>query len=410
MKTAKHKVESIPETLLSQIEIRSYARIDQIPADQWNALVPNHYPFILHDYLAALETHDCVGENFGWMPCHLALYHQEQLIAAMPLYEKYNYYGEFVFDQAWENAWKQVGLDYYPKLVSAMPYTPARGPRFLVTEQHEAIAVDPQKMLLLHAMKSLCQQNQLSGAHILFADTKQQHWLESLPAEHKLLFRHDTQFHWFNQDYHSFDDFLAQLSAKKRKNIKQERRAVQQAGITFRLLDGHTANETDWANFSYFYDKTFIEKWSTPTLNKAFFIDIAQKMPDNILLVLADLDDQCIAGALMFKSDDVLYGRHWGAIKNIKHLHFETCFYQGIEYAIQHGLKVFEPGAGGEHKISRGFIPVPIHSTHWLKINPFEESIDNFIEQEKAAINGYMDECAEMSPYKALPKIPKEYL
>ncbi|WP_084657319.1 GNAT family N-acetyltransferase [Hydrogenovibrio kuenenii] len=392
--------ESLTQQLLSQIEIKSFSTIDQIPADQWNALAPNQYPFILHEYLNALETHECVGEKYGWIPCHIGVFHQDQLIAALPLYEKYNNYGEFVFDQAWESAWKQVGLDYYPKLVSAMPYTPARGPRFLTTENHPHIDNAQQQMLLLNAIKSLCNEYQLSGAHILFADAKQQSWLESLPEENNLLFRHDTQFHWFNQDYETFDDFLAKLTSKKRKNIKQERRALKESGITFRILDGHTATKTDWANFSYFYDKTFIEKWSTPTLNKDFFIEVAQKLPDSIVLVLADLDDQCIAGALMFRSEDTLYGRHWGAIKDVKHLHFETCFYQGIEYAIQQGIKIFEPGAGGEHKIARGFIPVPIHSTHWLRVNPFEEGIDHFIEQEKAAVNGYMDECEDMSPYK----------
>lgn len=399
--------EPLTPQLLSQIEIKSFSTIDQIPADQWNALVPNQYPFIFHEYLNALESHECVGEKYGWIPCHIGVFHQDQLIAALPLYEKYNNYGEFVFDQAWESAWKQVDLDYYPKLVSAMPYTPARGPRFLTTENHPHIDNVQQQMLLLNAMKSLCNEYQLSGAHILFADAKQQNWLESLPKENNLLFRHDTQFHWFNQDYETFDDFLTQLTAKKRKNIKQERRAVKESGITFRILDGHTATQTDWANFSYFYDKTFIEKWSTPTLNKDFFIEVAQILPDSIVLVLADLDDQCIAGALMFRSEDTLYGRHWGAIKDVKHLHFETCFYQGIEYAIQQGIKIFEPGAGGEHKIARGFIPVPIHSTHWLRVNPFEEGIDHFIEQEKAAVNGYMDECEDMSPYKEPIIIPK---
>lgn len=405
MSKTEPSIKEMTQALLSQIEIKSFSSIDQIPADQWNALVPNHYPFILHEYLNALETHECVGEKYGWIPCHLGIFHQDTLIAAMPLYEKYNNYGEFVFDQAWESAWKQVGLDYYPKLVSAMPYTPARGPRFLTTDNHPNIPVEQQRKLLLNAMQSLCTNYELSGAHILFANAEQQNWLESLPDEDHLLFRFGTQFHWINQRYESFDDFLAQLTAKKRKNIKQERRAIQESGVTFRILDGHTATETDWANFSYFYDKTFIEKWSTPTLNKDFFIDVAQKLPNTIVLVLADLDGQCIAGALMFQSDDTLYGRHWGAIKDVKHLHFETCFYQGIEYAIEKGLKIFEPGAGGEHKIARGFIPVPIHSTHWLRVNPFAEGIDHFIEQEKAAINGYMDECSDMSPYKVNPEI-----
>ncbi|MDX1796802.1 MAG: peptidogalycan biosysnthesis protein, partial [Hydrogenovibrio sp.] len=269
----------LSEQLLNQVTVKRFSAIDDLPKDQWNALVPDHYPFILHEYLSALETHGCVSERFGWIPHHLGVFdRQNKLIAALPVYEKHNNYGEFVFDQAWESAWKQVGLPYYPKLVCAMPYTPARGPRFLVDAQTEIGTVEALQLLLLNAMQSLCVQTQMSGCHILFAEETQQSWLESIAGDEDLLIRHDTQFHWFNQQYETFDDFLAELTAKKRKNIKQERRAVEQAGVSFRILDGHQATEQDWANFSFFYDKTFTEKWSTPTLNKGFFMEVARAL------------------------------------------------------------------------------------------------------------------------------------
>ena len=212
--------------------------------------------------------------------------------------------------------------------------------------------------------------------------------------------RHGCQFHWFNRDYQNFDDFLIQLSAKKRKNIKQERKAIHQSDITFRILDDHTATEQDWEDFSIFYNKTFVEKWSTPTLNIEFFKTIAQTLPEQVILIMASEAGQNIAGSLLFKSDHTLFGRHWGCIKEVKHLHFETCFYQGIEYAIDNGLTTFEPGAGGEHKIARGFEPVKTLSSHWLADNPFEEAIERYIEEEAQLIDHYIADCKHHSPYK----------
>ncbi|MGE4500141.1 MAG: GNAT family N-acetyltransferase [Hydrogenovibrio sp.] len=380
-------------------------------AAQWDALVQDNNPFLKHGFLSALEAHGCVGEHFGWLPHHLTLTHEspdgDHIVAALPLYEKHNNYGEFVFDQAWEQAWNHVGLPYYPKLVSAVPYTPAQGQRFLIHPQPETISyglfnAEQLQTLLFDGALALAEELNMSGVHWLFANPEQQAWLESHKRGYKRdneYFRHDCQFHWFNQEYQTFDDFLAQLKKKKRKNIRQERKAVAESAIQFRQLNGHTTTEDDWDNFSYFYQKTFIDKWSTPTLNLDFFKAIAQAIPEQVLLVLADLDGRCIAGALMFRSDTTLYGRHWGCIEEVKHLHFETCFYQGIDYAIENNIQTFEPGAGGEHKIARGFTPVKMRSTHWLTQNPFPAGLARFIEEEKHMIDDYAADCWAHSPY-----------
>ena len=212
----------------------------------------------------------------------------------------------------------------------------------------------------------------------------------------------DCQFHWHNPGYQNFDDFLSQLKSKKRNNIKRERRDIHQTGIRYRVLQGDQATEQDWQDFDYFYQKTFLEKFSTPTLNLAFFQDIANSMGEQIVLVLADYQDRCIAGALMFKSDTHLYGRHWGAAQAVKNLHFEVCFYQGIEYAIQNRLAVFEPGAGGEHKVARGFTPTVTHSYHWMPFNPFGDALNQFIEQEQGLIEAYMQQNHKQTIYKSV--------
>jgi predicted N-acyltransferase len=376
--------------------VKIHTQISDIPKQQWNALVKNNHPFIKHEFLEAMEQHGCVSRNFGWIPCHIGIYTEdkktEKLIAALPLYQKYNSYGEFVFDNSWAQAWQQQGQQYYPKLVSATPYTPANGQRLLCKSTYKQ-QVYP---LMLKTLQQITQTSNFSGFHILFPAADEQDWLET----HKPLIRHDCQFHWFNQNYQNFDDFLATLKAKKRKNIRQERRKLYQHAISYRVLDGYSATNEDWDNLAYFYKKTFDEKWSTATFNAAFFKQIAQTMPKQIVLILADHKDQCIAGALFYQSDHTLYGRHWGCSESLDGLHFETCFYQGIEYAIQHNLQTFEPGAQGEHKIARGFVPVLTRSSHFMQPNPFQESLENFVKHERQAVEHYMDSCHKHSPYR----------
>ncbi|QCU90070.1 GNAT family N-acetyltransferase [Thiomicrorhabdus sediminis] len=384
-----------------QIEIHN--QIAEIDADQWNRLIKHDYPFAKHQFLKALEDHQCVGKRFGWIAHHIAIFAQsanaeKTLIAAMPVYEKHNNYGEFVFDQAWEQAWNHIGLNYYPKLVCAIPYTPALGPRLLVDRTLDSTSQKQLQQLLINEFKALAKRLNMSGSHLLFAEHSDQVLLKTEFAE-DFIKRRDCQFHWHNQNYQSFADFLSQLKAKKRKNIRQERNSIAKANIQFRILSGHQASKQDWQEFDYFYQKTFIEKWSTPTLNLGFFQQIGQTMPDNIVLLLAEKDGKTLAGALLFRSQTHLYGRHWGAAQEIKNLHFETCFYQGIDYAIKHKLMVFEPGAGGEHKIARGFSPVITESFHYLTENPFKEALQRFVYEEKVMIADYADDCLTHSPY-----------
>ncbi len=374
------------------MQIKILNAIDEIEADQWNDLIKDNNPFCRHEFLSALEKHHCVGERFGWIPRHIAILDNNQLIGAAILYEKYNNYGEFVFDHVWQNAYEKYGLNYYPKLVSAIPYTPASGVR-LLTQAHTKDQVFP---LLLSTIQQVCDKIGASSFHCLFASTDEVKWLE----QQQLAIRHDCQFHWNNQNYQTFDDFLANLRQKKRKNIRQERKKVINAGVTFRQLDGDTATQTDWRNFADFYTQTFLEKSGTPTLNFDFFIEVAKAMPKQVLLVLADLNGECIAGSLMFASDTHLYGRHWGCKEQVDYLHFEACYYQGIEYCIKHNLQVFEPGAQGEHKVARGFIPTLTQSAHWIKDEGFKDPIKGFCKQEVQHIEHYIQQVNTHNPYK----------
>ena len=373
------------------MQINIHTEISQISKKDWNALIQDNNPFLRHEFLNALENNGCVSEEFGWKPCHISITDKGELIGAMPLYSKTNSYGEFVFDHAWANAYHQNKLPYYPKLVSSIPYSPVSGQRLLAPKNRQ----DEIFPLLMATVQKLSEEHNFSGFHCLFAANDEQQWMQ----DNGLLARHDCQFHWHNQNYTDFDAFLLKLEKKKRKNIRQERRRVAQQNISMRVLNGHTATEDDWKNFALFYQQTFSEKHGTATLNEGFFVEVAQLLPDQTLLILADTaDGQCIAGSLMYASDTTLYGRHWGCIEQVDKLHFEACYYQGIEYCIANQLQTFEPGAQGEHKIARGFIPTLTRSSHWLNNSPFQASIEDYVQHEKEAINQYM--LSLKSPYK----------
>lgn len=375
------------------MQINIHSQISQIPKDQWNNLVKDNNPFLMHEFLSALETHGCVSDKFGWRPCHIAIYDDtsKMLLAAMPLYTKTNSYGEFVFDHAWADAYQRNNIPYFPKLVSSIPYTPASGQR-LLCDPERANELFP---LLIQTVQQFAKQQNYSSYHCLFAASDEQDWME----QNGLFARHDCQFHWHNQDYHSFEDFLNKLEKKKRKNIRQERQRVERQNINLRVLNGRTASDKDWKDFALFYQQTFAEKYGTATLNEGFFREVAHKLPDQTVLVLADNSmGDCIAGSLMYASDTTLYGRHWGCIEQVDKLHFEACYYQGIEYCIANNLKHFEPGAQGEHKIARGFIPTLTKSSHWLNNSPFQESIENYVKHEQAGVAEYMNSLK--SPYK----------
>ncbi len=374
--------------------LTTHDTIDQIPVGAWNALVDPDTPFLRHEFLSALERHGCVGESLGWIPRHLALHDAAgTLVAAAPCYLKFNSYGEFVFDWSWADAYQHAGVRYYPKLVIASPYTPATGPRILTAStplRAEYTAA------IIRGSLSLAEQLDVSSLHWLFTTDQETRSLE----EQGLMRRVGCQFHWENQGYGSFDEFLGTFSAAKRKQVKRERRRVREAGIRFRLLSGTEISDGEWTTFHHLYRDTFDKRGGIPTLSLGFFREIGRTMPDNLLLVLAYHQDRIVAAAFDLVGERSLYGRHWGCFADFHSLHFEACYYQGLEYCIERGLKRFEPGAQGEHKISRGFLPTPTWSAHWIADDAFRGAIARFLEQETDGMGDYLAEMHARSPYK----------
>ncbi len=373
--------------------------LEDIPGGQWNALNRDGNPFLRHEFLAALEHNECVGPRYGWWPRHLTAWDGERLIAAAPLYHKDNSYGEFVFDFAWANAYQQHGARYYPKLVSAVPYTPATGRRLLLAE-----GVDQCKLLsaLVDRAVALTAELRASSLHWLFVTAEENEQLQELGLMERL----GCQYHWNNRGYADFEAFLSALSSKRRKNIRRERRLVREAGIQLELLHGPEVTDEQWRLFSRFYAKTFEERHSLPTLNEGFFKEVARTMGRQVILVLAHDADECVAAAMLFRGGDALYGRHWGCLRDYDSLHFEVCYYQGIEYCIREGLRRFEPGAQGEHKIWRGFLPALTYSRHWIAHPGFRAAIGNFLLREKPAVLDYVQSLGASSPYRSDQQTP----
>ena len=376
------------------MQIHSLAALTEIDAADWNALVQDRNPFLRYEFLSALERHHCVGERSGWLPCHRVCFDAEgRLLGAIPLYLKTNSYGEFVFDWGWAEAYRQQGLRYYPKLVSAVPYTPATGQRLLLAPGSQAPVV--ARALIEHTLEDARRQG-LSSVHWLFPTTEN---MESLLAA-GLLPRLGCQFHWQNPGYRDFADFLDTLTAKRRKNIKRERRLVQDSGLTLEVLAGRDISESQWRLFHSFYRSTFQRLGGIPTLTLPFFQEIGVTLADQVMLVLARQGARTVAGAISFRSDHTLYGRHWGCSAEYDSLHFEACYYQGIEYCIRQRLRSFEPGAQGEHKIYRGFLPTLTQSAHWIAHPGFQAAIAAFLERETPAVKRYAQQLAEHSPYR----------
>jgi predicted N-acyltransferase len=375
------------------MQVAFHNSIDAFNQHEWDALVVDDNPFLKYVYHAALEHHNCVGEKFGWFPCHLAVRDNGRLVGLSPLYIKSNSYGEFVFDHAWADAYQRNGLDYYPKLVSAAPYTPAYGERLLVASDTD---IKQLRTLMISATVQLVKESGFSSMHWLFTTRKEGELLRSMGMHERL----GVQFHWQNQGYEDFEHFLTQLTTKRRKNIRQERRKVRDAGIRFRVLNGSEVRDEEWWLFNQFYAKTFEERFSLATLNAGFFREVGCSMGEQVILVLAYDGETCIAGALLYRSPTVLYGRHWGAMQHYDSLHFETCYYQGIEYAIRHGLQRFEPGAQGEHKIWRGFLPARTRSYHWIGDKQLSLAIEDFVSREGTAIKAYEKGLFTSSPFR----------
>lgn len=378
------------------MKIKILNRLDDIESAQWDGLLVHTDPFVQHAFLSALERHECVGDEYGWWPRHVTLWDdQGGLVAAAPMYLKNNSYGELVFDWAWADAYERSGRDYYPKLVMAVPYTPATGPRMLVRP-----GADRQtcRQKLLEGAIDLAREKGYSSLHCLFPREEEMSALVGQGLSQRV----GCQFHWHNRGYRSFDDFLSTLSAKKRKNIRQERRRVAQAGIELRRFHGDEMDEAMWGHWQRFYRSTFERKSGYPTLSESFFRELGRTMGRSIIIVFAYRkgSENPLAGALMFRSDTTLYGRHWGCDESYDGLHFEACYYQGLEYAIEQGLARFEPGAQGEHKVSRGFEPTSTYSAHWIAEPDFRAAVDKFVDHEHWMICEYMQELSQRLPYK----------
>ncbi len=361
-----------------------------VTAGHWDALHDGGNPFVAHAFLHGLEAHGCLRARWGWRPQHLTVWEGDELVAAAPAYLKDNSHGEFVFDHAWAHAYAQAGLDYFPKWLCAVPYSPVTGPRLL--------ARTPERRRQLGVlMAGLCERNGLSSAHVNFHTEA-----EDADFGDDWLARVDVQYHWHNdRGWRDFDDFLAAFDHKHRKNIRQERAKVERAGITFRVVDGTQVEANDLAAMHGFYLQTFAEYGNHPAITLEFLQHLALTMPRSLVIVLAMRDDRPIAGALCLRGGDTLYGRYWGASEMAPGLHFETCYYQGIDYCLREGLTRFEPGAQGEHKLARGFLPTFVRSRHWIAHEGFREALGDWCAQEAESVRAYARTLAAHSPYKA---------
>jgi len=363
--------------------VESLAGVD---AAEWNRLA-GPQPFVRHEFLSALIECGCAAARSGWLPQFLLLRRSGALAGAMPLFAKSHSYGEYVFDWAWADAHERNGVPYYPKLVSAIPFTPVRGRRILAAGAAE-------RRSLVAAALELARQS--SSLHVLFPLEEEARLLH----EGGMLLRRTVQFHWRNEGYRDFEDFLARLSHARRKNIRQERRRVGEAGVRLRWLEGAAIERHHWEFFNRCYRSTYAAHRSSPYLNLEFFLRIASRLPGNLALVLAEREGRPIACALFLTDSETLYGRYWGAIEHVPLLHFECCYYQPIEFAIGRGIEVFEGGAQGEHKLFRGLMPVEALSAHWLAHPRFSRAVEAFLEREGAGVRRYVDELCDHSPFK----------
>ncbi len=370
------------------IDFRLHPNIDEIDARAWDALWPNAYPFTQHRFLQALEHSGCTGEASGWVPMHLAGYREGSLVVAAPVYLKQHSYGEYVFDWSWADAYHRNGLNYYPKLVNAIPYTPATGPR---------IAGDHEDQLRAWAfLKSQVEVLNCSSLHCLFPS---QDCDRAIQQDAETCWRRDCQFHWFNRGYADFDAFLAEFSSRKRKNVRKERQKV--AALDYRWRNAADVNAEDWQDFYQLYHRTYLKRSGRAGyLKPGFFPALAQALPEQCLLLDVRHQGELLAAALYFRDAQTLYGRYWGCAVEIDGLHFETCYYRGIEYAIAEGLQRFDPGAQGEHKIQRGFQAVLTQSAHYLPHPGFREAVAHFCDQELQHTHAYVGEARAALPFR----------
>ena len=376
-----------------KIELASSLR--NIDKNQWNKLNICNHPFTSYEFLNALETSNSVSTKTGWTPKHILVKNAaNNLIGASPNYLKMHSYGEYIFDHSWANAFENAGGQYYPKLLSAIPFTPATGPRILLSPQKNNN--DEIFKLIIGTYEQLVKNNNLSSAHINFI-TKQ---LSDTLNKRNWIKREGLQFHWYNKKYQSFDDFLDELKSTKRKAIKKERKKINEYGLTIERLTGDALNVKIWDSFYEFYLSTIDKKWGGAYLTKDFFYSINRSMKNKILLVIAKKNNDIIAGALNFVGENTLYGRNWGSKLDIPFLHFELCYYQAIEYAIENKIQIVEAGAQGHHKIQRGYIATSTYSAHYIQNDSFDKAVRSFVEMEANEINKQIDIINQQgSPY-----------
>lgn len=371
--------------------------ISKVPRDTWNSLAGLDYPFLRHEFLLALEETGCTTRATGWEPAHVLVFDENEdpsnPVAVMPLYVKTHSFGEYVFDWSWAEAYHRHGLNYYPKFVSAIPFTPCAGPRIATAP---GVKLKPLLLFLTTALIEEARQRDVSSWHLLFPERPLSDSLADLGISRRL----GCQYQWFNEGFEDFDHFLGKFSSRKRKNIRKERKRFQESNITFDVLEGWDITDPLWETFFQFYELTYLVRGRPPYLSQAFFKRVGEVMPENLVLVVARKDGDPIAGALSFKGSDTLYGRYWGCTEEYEFLHFETCYYHGLDYCIRHGLQRFDSGAQGEHKIQRGFQPVATYSNHWIAHPQFSAAVDRFLEEEERHVNKFITHAGKFLPFK----------
>ncbi len=376
------------------MEIQIHDSLDAIDKEAWNQLNTGDSPFLLYEFLHTLEATGCLGKKHGWYPRYVVIIDDsDELIAGCASYIKTNSYGEFVFDWAWAEAYERNKLQYYPKLVISVPYTPATGQRLLVRadQDHATLSNMMARALLQYAADS-----KLSSVHYLFTDKRDTEALEKLDLRLRL----GCQYHWQNNNYECFDGFLNECTAKRRKTIRRERRSVSDQNLDLIVRSGDSLTSIEWNHVCELYTSTFDKKWGEASLNPAFFKTAGQLMGDRFIIVFCYSEEQLVACSVMLRGGDTLYGRYWGCYTDYRDLHFEACYYQGIEYCIKHKLKYFEPGAQGEHKIPRGFVPTKTWSAHKIFHTGFDEAIGRYLTQETNTMHSHCEELQKLLPFK----------
>ncbi len=378
---------------MSNLSIEFAPAIEAIGPDTWHGIAGTENPFVRYEFLSALEASGCVSARTGWQPGHVWIRRSGETLALAPCYIKTHSFGEYVFDWGWADAYQRHGLDYYPKLLLAVPFTPSSGPRVMVAEGADTGDIGEA---LRSALAEKCGQLNASSWHLLFPDPASLQLADS----GGLLPRLGCQFRWFNEGYDSFDTFLGEMASRKRKNIRKERAAVREQGISFQWMTGTEIDDAALDRFLIFYQATYLKRGQHPYLNRDFFFRLRETMPEQLLLVLARKQGEAVAGALFLRNDQTLFGRYWGCLEEFDFLHFETCYYQGIDYCIAHRLAEFDAGAQGEHKLQRGFQPVITESRHWIAHPAFRAAIAEFVEEEAREVRHYAAVAREHLPFR----------